>query len=142
MIVRLAQASPRPRDDSGVIPLINVVFLLLVFFMIAGQIQPTDPVALEPPQSSSAQQRVQPPVATLFYSQQGELFLEQEALGFAELSLRLQTLYQDSEDPEQLWLQIKSDGAADVGQLRLLFSAIQQSGITQVHLTVEPKEAL
>lgn len=40
----------RARDD-GVLPLINIVFLLLVFFMVAGQLERTDPFEVSPPES-------------------------------------------------------------------------------------------
>ena len=35
------------------LPLINVVFLLLIFFMLAGQLASTDPFPTEPPRSAS-----------------------------------------------------------------------------------------
>lgn len=48
------QASPPPRKriDDQLIPLINIVFLLLIFFMVAGQITQTD-APVEPPESLS-----------------------------------------------------------------------------------------
>jgi len=36
-------------DDSNMIPMINVVFLLLIFFMIAGQIKPNLPADINLP---------------------------------------------------------------------------------------------
>ena len=45
---------PRPRsDDERILPLINVVFLLLIFFMLAGQLSAIDPIEIEPPRSVS-----------------------------------------------------------------------------------------
>ncbi|TVP72677.1 MAG: biopolymer transporter ExbD [Rhodobacteraceae bacterium] len=43
--------SPPPRKPSreSVVPMINVVFLLLIFFLMSAQIAPTDPVELTPP---------------------------------------------------------------------------------------------
>ena len=55
--MRRAALSPRPRraqgDDERVLPLINVVFLLLIFFMLAGQFASADPFRIEPPVSRS-----------------------------------------------------------------------------------------
>lgn len=45
--------SKRSADDSNMIPLINVVFLMLIFFMIAGQIRPAAPIEVSSPISSS-----------------------------------------------------------------------------------------
>ncbi|MDF1715679.1 MAG: biopolymer transporter ExbD [Antarcticimicrobium sp.] len=41
----------RPRGES-VVPMINVVFLLLVFFLMTSQIAPPDPVEITPPQAA------------------------------------------------------------------------------------------
>ena len=46
--------SPRPRsDEERILPLINVVFLLLIFFMLAGRLAATDPFPVKPPASAS-----------------------------------------------------------------------------------------
>mgnify|MGYP003637452940 FL=1 len=47
-------APPRPRKsiDDQLVPLINIVFLLLIFFMVAGQITQRDAL-IEPPESLS-----------------------------------------------------------------------------------------
>ena len=45
---------PRPRnEDERILPLINVVFLLLIFFMLAGRLSASDPFQVEPPRSSA-----------------------------------------------------------------------------------------
>ena len=40
-------------DDDRIMPLINVVFLLLIFFMLAGQLSASDPFEITPPESIS-----------------------------------------------------------------------------------------
>lgn len=53
--VRLPPGIPHRRAaEIGLIPLINVVFLLLVFFMIAGRIGPPDGLDVEPPGARAA----------------------------------------------------------------------------------------
>ena len=45
---------PRPKtDEERVLPLINIVFLLLIFFMLAGRLAAVDPFRTEPPRSAS-----------------------------------------------------------------------------------------
>lgn len=39
-------------SDDGLIPMINIVFLLLVFFMVAGAVKPVEPLDIEPPESA------------------------------------------------------------------------------------------
>lgn len=44
--------APEPRQDSeNVLPLINVVFLMLIFFMLTAAIEPPEPFEVDPPQS-------------------------------------------------------------------------------------------
>ena len=67
--------SVRKSTDEQIMPLINIVFLLLSFFMIAGQLSNRSPFALMPPHSAStlADRPMDP---TLFISETGELSLE------------------------------------------------------------------
>lgn len=46
--MRLDPPAPRRRPDS-IVPMINVVFLLLIFFLMSAQIAPPDPVEVTPP---------------------------------------------------------------------------------------------
>ena len=48
-----ATGGRRTNDDDRILPLINVVFLLLIFFMLAGHLAATDPLHVEPPVSAS-----------------------------------------------------------------------------------------
>src|SRR5690606_29249188 len=40
--------------DAGILPLINVVFLLLIFFMVAGRLNEAEPFKVVPPVSQQA----------------------------------------------------------------------------------------
>ncbi|HRV61667.1 ExbD/TolR family protein [Albidovulum sp.] len=41
---------PRRRDSQALLPMINVVFLLVIFFLLAGRMQPADPLTITPPE--------------------------------------------------------------------------------------------
>ena len=41
------KSRPRPGEDERILPLINVVFLLLIFFMLAGRLAVSDPFAAD-----------------------------------------------------------------------------------------------
>ncbi|KAB6717560.1 MULTISPECIES: biopolymer transporter ExbD [Roseobacteraceae] len=49
-------APPRKRVTTGLLPMINVVFLLLIFFLIAGEMQPPEPFDITPPEIAEAQE--------------------------------------------------------------------------------------
>lgn len=50
--MRIDMPPRRPRGET-IIPMINVVFLLLIFFLLTAQIAPSTPFPLTPPDSAS-----------------------------------------------------------------------------------------
>ncbi len=40
---------PRRHPPESIVPMINVVFLLLIFFLMTAQIAPPDPIEVQPP---------------------------------------------------------------------------------------------
>lgn len=68
--MRIDMPPRKPRGES-IIPMINVVFLLLIFFLLTAQIAPSTPFPLTPPESRS-----EVPAAArdvLYISAEGEL---------------------------------------------------------------------
>jgi len=54
-MIRLSTSQPRARNlDDKIIPLINVIFLLLIFFMISGSLTELEREGVTPPFSNSA----------------------------------------------------------------------------------------
>ena len=51
--MRIDMPRRRPRGET-IIPMINVVFLLLVFFLLTAQIAPPEPFRLTPPDAADA----------------------------------------------------------------------------------------
>jgi biopolymer transport protein ExbD len=45
----------RPARAEGVVPLINIVFLLLIFFMMSATIAPPEPLPVTPPAADAAE---------------------------------------------------------------------------------------
>ncbi|WP_238364269.1 ExbD/TolR family protein [Mesobacterium pallidum] len=65
--------SPR-RPRESVVPMINVVFLLLIFFLMSAQIAPPDPFELTLAESAGAPSDPQP--GTVYMSSTGALAFE------------------------------------------------------------------
>ena len=49
--MRLPRRSRARATDENVVPLINIVFLLLVFFMLTGTLRPAEPFDVTPPKA-------------------------------------------------------------------------------------------
>ena len=68
--MRIHMPPRKPRGES-IIPMINVVFLLLIFFLLTAQISQPTPFPLTPPESASDTRAEDRDV--LFISSEGEL---------------------------------------------------------------------
>ncbi|KAF0807410.1 ferric siderophore transport system inner membrane protein E [Alcanivorax xiamenensis] len=83
--MNLEDNSPRRPPLEPVLPLINVVFLLLIFFMVAGQLAPRPTVDVTAPNSAEAATEEDPGQLMLILDKQGVLFHDGEPV--AETSL-------------------------------------------------------
>ena len=118
-------------SEDGILPLINIVFLLLIFFMVVGHLAPADQLVDEPLQSSTAQPladtAAQQPLSVQM-GPAGELALDGETLTEAMLLQRLQ------DSPNSAGVQVKVDGRAEaLGAIRLI-ERLRKAGIASVNL--------
>ena len=118
--------SHRP-DIEPVLPLINVVFLLLIFFMVAGQLAPGLPADVTPPQSEVAEGDTNEPIR-LVVDQDGNLFWQDEPMAIADMPDRLDGLRKDRP------VQLLTDGSIPVVLLRPALEGLRNAGITDVLL--------
>ncbi|MEX5726649.1 biopolymer transport protein ExbD [Rhodovulum iodosum] len=116
----------RPRES--VVPMINVVFLLLVFFLMTAQIAPPDPVEVSPPTAPGA---ALPEADTLYADAQGGLAYG-TARGdavFAALAAR------DTGAP----LILRADAGLEARALAGILRRLAEAGQTRVSLVTVPK---
>ena len=124
---QLDPGSSRRPDIEPVLPLINIVFLLLIFFMVAGHLGPTLPANLHPPASASA--TPEPPQhADLVIHRDGSLSWRGQPISLGALPDRLDGL--GKERP----LEVLTDGRQPVAVLRPALSALRRAGITDIVL--------
>lgn len=117
-----------PREN--IVPMINVVFLLLIFFLMTAQIAPPEPFDLTPPETSEGETARQSD--TLYISADGDLAYE-DALGddvFTALSNRA---------APQAPLHIRADGGLDGAVLARLLPKLAQAGVSETILLTGAK---
>jgi len=132
----IAQRDSQAGDD-GVIPLINVVFLMLIFFMVAGQIQKSDPIKITPPNSVNEQRAATEPNVLIVLGTNGELYLNDDLTKVEDVQSRLSVLFDQASDKDAFWVQVKADGDVSIEALRPLFSEIKASGLTKVSVATQ-----
>lgn len=122
-------ASNASSDDSNLIPLINVVFLMLVFFMVAGQIRASDVKPVSPPLSRS-EQTLQLS-SELVINREGQLEVDGQLLAMDQLSTWIAELRKDEDGVR---LRIRADAATSAQRLQEVLLPLRLSGVEKVEL--------
>jgi len=69
--------SPRRRRSENIVPMINVVFLLLIFFLMTAEIAPPEPVDVSPPSGTAGEEEQADGRLTLYLAADGTLAFRQ-----------------------------------------------------------------
>ena len=109
-------------------PLINVVFLLLIFFMLTGTLRRVEPFAVELPGSREGELRPTDADRLLSVSAQGELALDGQSLTTDELVSAL------AADPRDDPLQLRADARLTARTFVPLLDRLREAGVAQVEL--------
>ena len=126
--MRLSRPSKRSEAENT-IPLINVVFLLLIFFMLAGKLGQQDPFPLTPPNSESTRAPTERP-ATVYVGADGRTALGDEVLELTALEDAVRERIGKSGGVVRL----KSDEAAKANRVIDVMEALRRAGVERVTL--------
>jgi len=127
----------RPSEEN-VLPLINIVFLLLIFFMIAGALSATAPFELEPPRADSAV-ATGPPRGGIALAADGRVAIEGERIAIEQLAERARAWQQAGE--HDLPLAVRADGGARSRDLLAVINALREAGIERIRLLAVQADA-
>lgn len=130
--MRLRAARPRRARADGVLPLINIVFLLLIFFLIAGKLRAPDPFEVAPPEAA-AEETPDESGPQLLIGADGALALDGVALEEGALLAALRAQFK--QNGPQL-LRVKADAAAEAVQVAALLARLRATGPAQTSLIV------
>ncbi|RKT44839.1 ExbD/TolR family protein [Thiocapsa rosea] len=133
--MRLKRSKPTADSEANLIPLINVVFLLLIFFMLAGRLAPTESLALDPPRSDSLQSARAAPLVLLI-DRTGQISLDGELLDETTLVEQLAERLADGTSH----LQIKADATLEALRLVDLLERLRAAGAEDIDLLTLARE--
>lgn len=131
-------ASAKKKARIEIIPMIDTMFFLLVFFMISTlsmTLQKGMEVNL--PKASSATDDL-PEQVTLSISEKGELFFNKDSCTISELELRLHDLLYYGEKPAVV---INADEAVSHGQVIEVMDAVREAGIFNMAIATKPDKS-
>ena len=113
--------------QEPMLPLINIVFLLLIFFMIAGSLQKLGPFEVDPSTSQTAEARPEDTIV-LWFSNTGEIGIDDLTGGLDRLSSMLPADYIGRP------VEIRADREVEGARVVSLLARLQELGIEKVQL--------
>lgn len=124
---------PRRPQAENMLPMINVVFLLLIFFLISAQLAPPEPFAVEPPVAGNEDEGEAD--LTLYLSAGGEIgyrdTVGEDALGALEAA-RAEICGEACDAGMPLIL--RADAAVSAAEVAALLPELGARGFAQVLL--------
>lgn len=138
--MKFVSTSPIEQIDINMTPLIDVVFLLLIFFMVSTTFDTTSELKIRLPQASQQKTIDKPGKLNLLIDSNGVFYLNARELSdtrSATLKAALERFLAGNDLP----IVIQSDGKSPVQSLVTAMDVVGQLGLTQVSIaTTRPIE--
>lgn len=134
--MRLSRRPGRRSGDINLISLINVVFLILVFFMIMGRIAPDDVLSVDPPAAANATAG-DPGDISILLDPGGRIAVNAETVELAALPGTLTRYASELSGAGPVEITLKADGKARFEQIEPVIAAIRGVGVTRLSLATD-----
>ena len=130
------RTKPKRRVILNVTSLIDVLFLLLIFFMISTTFLSTPAIKLELPKAKNADTVRQDPVV-VFIDADGHVFLNDEPIDIGMLPSALKTRLQEHDDKAVV---LKADSRVTHGQVVEVMDIVKGAGARRLVVSTRPNE--
>ena len=132
----LKPISENSRSSIDISPLLDVVFILLIFFVVTSTFTKETGLEIDKPEAGSASALEQKSIL-LGVPSDGNVFLGDDQLGLLELESRLRVvLGKDEERP----IVLVSDRAVSTGYLVRVMDACKKAGALKISISAEANE--
>ena len=123
----------RKKRLPNLVPLINIVFLLLIFFMLSGTLSKKDLFEVDPPLSYTGS-NAESPEMTILIRNDNQISLDDKIIPLNNLEAYLTSLLKNKSIEEVL---IKADGNASSGTLSKVIRMIRNTGIKRAAIVTK-----
>jgi len=122
-------------------PLIDVVFLLLIFFMVSTTFDTTSELKIELPKASARVTPDEPDRVTILINPKGDYFVNGKRLGSNSADLLLAEVQQLTGQRSDVPVVIQSDAASPVQSMVTALDVVSHAGLTRLSIaTTRPLE--
>jgi len=132
-VERHSDRKRRERQRPGLTSLVDVVFLLLIFFLLAGSLQSGAPFEVVPPEGSVGLTLGEGPVA-VWLAADGRVALGDEILAPESLVDRLSAVLPGSSE-----VRLTADARARARHLLPVLEALREAGAGEIELVVRDR---
>lgn len=131
--------TPPPREESeNILPLVNVVFLLIIFFMLTGAFASPELFKVDPPDSASENPtRIEK--AVILLNADGRLAYGDREVNDQELQDLIARRMVESGRQEPI--KLKADAKVETDRLIEVMQRLKEAGVEQLTLLTLPPES-
>lgn len=134
------QNRPREAPEINLTSLIDVVFLLLIFFMVTTTFQRQAQLHIELPDASAEPSEVQADVIELTIDDQGRFYLDGRELPDTRLAALSETLRQRAGDDRQQPVMLNADANARHQDVVRAMDAAARAGLVNVSIATHHQD--
>lgn len=117
----------------NIAPLVDVVFLLLLFFMLSSHLMQEPVIKIKLPESKTAEAQ-RDEIKTIYIAKDGAIFFMNERIDLKDLQAMIKSSLKDIEHD---FIRIKADRESDVGILVSVIDEVRVSGIRNYNIVTE-----
>lgn len=121
----------------NIAPLVDVVFLLLLFFMLTSHFIQEPEIKIHLPKSKTAES-VKESVKSILITKEGEIYFMDKRVDLKNLNLIIRENFDDTKTE---FLQIKADKDVNIGLLIGVIDEVRLSGINNFSIATEKETA-
>lgn len=134
MKFREKSAPPTRQLEDGILPMINVVFLLLIYFMLTGQLSALDPFEVTPPDTISQGSPVSEEML-LLVGQYGRVAMDGVDVAREDLPGVLSARLRSNPNTK---IRVKADGRTEAVRVVEIMGIVRQAGASSLQLLALP----
>jgi biopolymer transport protein ExbD len=127
-----AEKQSQRRVTLDMSPMMDIVFLLLIFFLVTSTFLPDSGMDLELPESTTATQSELAPTM-ISVAEDGALRLDGEAISVEELQQRVAALPQS----DRQRITVRADARVDYGVIVRIIDALRNAGVNGLSLPMD-----
>ncbi len=135
--MRLTKRRRNTRPEMDMTPMIDIVFLLIIFFMTVTQVSKLNKEQLELPKLKGSEDQ-KPSVLTINVTAGGEIVISGRTYSLSDfVSLVNRELRRVGDDPSRLSIVIRADQRSTSGGVNSVVTALTKLQVTRVRIAVE-----